>query len=106
MFRNGNFVNAGNKFWFPDDVTLGYIIGKMKISFCPASLDLLEGLLGVNLTVIPEFHSHLEAMTSLTPPELTSHISFSYLLEEEKNNVISLEGPFTHSVDPTRYKIK
>ena len=105
MFRNGNFVNAGNKFWFPDDVTLGYIIGKMKISFCLASLDLSEGLLGVNLTVIPEFHSHLEAMTSLTPPDLTSHISFSYLLEEEKNNVISLEGPFTHSVDPTRYKI-
>ena len=58
------------------------------------------------MTVIPEFHSHLEAMTSLTSPELISHISFSYLLEEEKNNVISLEGPFTHSVDPTRYEIK
>ena len=63
---------------------------------------IIEGLLGVNLTVIPEFHSHLESMTSLTAQELTSHISFSYLLEEEKNNVISLEGPFTHSVDPTR----
>ena len=78
----------------------------MEYIFDEALYDLLEGLLGVNLTVVPEFHSHLEAMTSLTLPELTSHISFSYLLEEEKNNVISLEGPFTHSMDPTRYKIR
>ncbi len=27
-FRNGKFVETGNQFWFPDDVTLGYIIGK------------------------------------------------------------------------------
>ena len=29
--RDGKFVEAGNQFWFPDDVTLGYIIGE-----CPA----------------------------------------------------------------------
>ena len=28
MFRDGQFVESGNQFWFPDDVTLGYIIGK------------------------------------------------------------------------------
>ena len=26
-YREGRFVEAGNRFWFPDDVTLGYIIG-------------------------------------------------------------------------------
>ena len=26
--RDGKFVEAGNQFWFPDDVTLGFIIGK------------------------------------------------------------------------------
>ena len=26
-FSDGKFVEAGNQFWFPDDVTLGYIIG-------------------------------------------------------------------------------
>ena len=25
--RNGKFVETGEHFWFPDDVTLGYIIG-------------------------------------------------------------------------------
>ena len=28
ILRDGKFVEAGNQFWFPDDVTLGYIIGR------------------------------------------------------------------------------
>ena len=43
MFRNGNFVNAGNKFWFPDDVTLGYIIGKMKNIFLSSLIGSFRG---------------------------------------------------------------
>ena len=32
-FRDGKFVEAGNQFWFPDDVTLGYIIGNPGIYY-------------------------------------------------------------------------
>ena len=27
--RNGKFIETGNRFWFPDVVTIGYIIGKI-----------------------------------------------------------------------------
>ena len=86
-FSDGKFVEAGNQFWFPDDVTLGYII---------------ESQLNINLTVVPQFHSHLESMSSLSPEELQSDISFSYLLEDNKTNVVPLPGPFPPSIDPTR----
>ena len=62
-----------------------------------------EGQLGVNLTVVPSFHSHLETMAALGRAELTEDISFSYLLEENKSNTISLDGPFPPSIDPTRW---
>ena len=63
-----------------------------------------ESKLGVNLTLVPEFHSHLESMASLTRDQLMSHISVSYLLEQgTNNNVVSLDEPFPQSIDPTRY---
>lgn len=31
VFSHGKFVEAGEKFWFPDDVTMGYIIGTVYI---------------------------------------------------------------------------
>ena len=80
-------MEAGNQFWFPDDVTLGYII---------------ESQLNINLTVIPQFHSHLESMASLSQEQLQNDISFSYLLEDNKTNVVPLHGPFPSSIDPTR----
>jgi len=85
---DGKFVEAGNQFWFPDDVTLGFII---------------ESKLGFNMTMIPEFHSHLEPMSSLTQEQLQRDISFSYLLEDQKSNVVTLDGPFPSSIDPTRF---
>lgn len=85
---DGKFVEAGNQFWFPDDVTLGYII---------------EHKLGINLTVVPEFHSHLEPMGLLTREELDTHISFSYLMEGGRDNIVSITGPFPPSIDPTRF---
>ena len=57
----------------------------------------LDHLLNEKLTVVPQFHSHLEAMKSLT--YLDQQISFSY---SENNNII-LSGPFSSEVDPTRY---
>ena len=68
-----------------------------KLIFLP------ESKLGFNLTMIPEFHSHLEPMSSLTQEQLQRDISFSYLLEDQKSNVVTLDGPFPSSIDPTRY---
>lgn len=44
---NGSFMEVAEKIRLPDDVTIGYII---------------EHLLGINLTVVEKFHSHLEPM--------------------------------------------
>jgi len=79
---NGKLVRTGEEFWFPDDVTIGYII---------------EHLLGQTLTVIPRFHSHLEALK--TVDHLDEQISVSYT----EDNVIDLPGPFSPQVDPTRF---
>ena len=79
---NGKLVRTGEEFWFPDDVTIGYIIDHM---------------LKEKLTVVPQFHSHLEPMKSLQ--NLDQQISFSY----SEDNIINLSGPFSSEVDPTRY---
>jgi len=86
---DGRFVEAGNRFWFPDDVTFGYIV---------------EHQLGINLTVIPEFHSHLEPMADMKEDDLHNQISFSYTaVEGNKDNVLDIQGPFSPSIDPTRF---
>ncbi|CAG0881445.1 unnamed protein product [Cyprideis torosa] len=47
LASGGKFIRIGEKIRLPDDVTIGYII---------------EHLLGLRLTVVEEFHSHLEPM--------------------------------------------
>ena len=32
FFRNGKFAETGQQFYFPDDVNLGYIIGKLFLN--------------------------------------------------------------------------
>ena len=56
-----------------------------------------EHILKENLTVIPQFHSHLEAMRNIGDIDLQITLSFS------EANTISLDGPFSKQVDPTRY---
>lgn len=48
------------------------------------------------MTVVQEFHSHLEPMKNVG--ELDRQISLSH----SQDNVIALEGPFSKEVDPTR----
>jgi len=79
---NGKLVRTGEEFWFPDDVSLGYII---------------EHILKENLTVIPQFHSHLEPMRNIG--DIDSQITLSF----SEANTISLDGPFSKQVDPTRF---
>ena len=66
-------------------------------------LYITEHKLGIPLTVVQEFHSHLEPMALLTKEELHTHISFSYLIEGTKSNIVPITGPFPPSIDPTRY---
>ena len=56
----GKFISLGEKIRLPDDVTIGYII---------------EYMLGKNLTVVEQFHSHLEPMKYLTPNVVKDHVS-------------------------------
>ena len=63
-----------------------------------------EYLLGINLTVVPELHSHLEPMGSLRIDELKDQITLSYFSQNGVDNVINLPGPFPKDADPTRYQ--
>ena len=78
------------------------------------SIDLIsEYILGEKLTIVPEFHSHLESMKSIPRNELQNQITFSYIYpdggisgntneEENEENLVNLSGPFSKDVDPTR----
>jgi len=84
---NGKFISIGDKIRLPDDVTMGYII---------------ENLLNHNLTVVKEFHSHLEPMKFIRPETFASQITFSYSQYGNEQNIISIEG-LNHGLDPTRF---
>lgn len=58
----GKFISIGDKIRLPDDVTVGYIV---------------EHLLGKNLTVIEQFHSHLEPMKFIKPYLLHEQVSLT-----------------------------
>ncbi|XP_065200820.1 fringe glycosyltransferase [Planococcus citri] len=84
----GRFMTIGEKIRLPDDVTMGYII---------------EYLLGKPLTVIDEFHSHLEPMKFLQQDTYHKQITFSYSnLGKEEENTIKIDG-FDVDKDPTRF---
>jgi fringe protein len=83
----GKFESVGDKIRLPDDVTMGYIA---------------EHVLGTTLTVVPEFHSHLEPQRFLSEKNIEDQISFSYSKYGGEMNVIDLEGGFDKAEDPTR----
>lgn len=82
----GKFISVGEKIRLPDDVTMGYII---------------EHLLRKKLTVVDEFHSHLEPMRLLNTDSLDRQVSFSYSQYGTEMNVLPLDGLDTR-LDPTR----
>ena len=59
-------------------------------------------MLGEKLTVVPEFHSHLEPMMRIGEKDIDDQISFSYINYNGVANVINLQGPFPTDADPTR----
>uniref|UniRef100_A0A2C9KU68 Fringe-like glycosyltransferase domain-containing protein n=1 Tax=Biomphalaria glabrata TaxID=6526 RepID=A0A2C9KU68_BIOGL len=83
----GRFVTTAEKVRLPDDCTVGYII---------------EYLLKNRLTVIEEFHSHLETLWLIRPHQLKKQITVSYSEYSSKPNVINVQG-FNSTQDPTRF---
>ncbi|KAF6203686.1 hypothetical protein GE061_002019 [Apolygus lucorum] len=84
----GRFMGIGEKIRLPDDVTMGYII---------------EHLLKKPLTVIDQFHSHLEPMKFIRPETFHDQITFSYSrYSKDEMNVVRIDG-FDTRIDPTRF---
>ncbi|XP_055845041.1 fringe glycosyltransferase [Episyrphus balteatus] len=83
----GKFISIGDKIRFPDDVTMGFII---------------EHLLKVPLTVVDNFHSHLEPMEFIRPDTFHDQVSFSYARMKNEWNVVKVDG-FDLKTDPKRF---
>ena len=96
LVENGGFVATGENIRLPDDVTVGYII---------------EHELGVPLTVVRNFHSHLEPLRLISESSMADQISFGYAQANEDNatsskltsNHIILSGGLSELEDPTRF---
>ncbi|XP_043471367.1 fringe glycosyltransferase isoform X2 [Leptopilina heterotoma] len=85
----GKFITVGDKIRLPDDVTMGYII---------------EHLLKKQLTVVEQFHSHLEPMKFLNKDTFHEQVSFSYSKgSKDEWNVVKIDG-FNPRDDPTRFR--
>ncbi|KAJ8915068.1 hypothetical protein NQ315_014323 [Exocentrus adspersus] len=82
----GRFVSTGERIRLPDDVTMGYII---------------EHLLKQPLTVVDQFHSHLEPMKFIRRDMIEDQISFSYARSKDEWNVVKIEG-FDEEQDQNR----
>lgn len=84
----GKFMAIGEKIRLPDDVTFGYVI---------------EHVLKKELTVIDQFHSHLEPMKFLHQNSFYDQITFSYSrYSPDEMNVVKIDG-FDNRLDPTRF---
>ncbi|CAG5129430.1 unnamed protein product [Candidula unifasciata] len=84
----GRFMTTAETIRLPDDCTLGYIV---------------EHLLKHKLTVVEEFHSHLEALWLIKPHQLDKQITLSFSEYSGKQNVINVQG-FSETEDPTRFR--
>ncbi|KAL7297828.1 hypothetical protein TKK_0008861 [Trichogramma kaykai] len=85
----GKFITVGDRIRLPDDVTMGYII---------------EHLLKKQLTVVEQFHSHLEILKFLNKDTLHNQVSFSYAKgPKDEWNVVKIDG-FDKKKDPSRFK--
>ena len=83
----GKLMTAGDQIRLPDDCTIGYII---------------DYVLHKKLTVIEEFHSHLEALHQIRQKVIGDQITLSYYQDSERTNLINING-FSREKDPTRF---
>lgn len=83
----GKLMTAGEQIRLPDDCTIGYIINY---------------LLHKELTVINEFHSHLEALGQVKQSDIKDQITISFYSDSVRTNVVEVNG-FSQEEDPTRF---
>jgi fringe protein len=83
---NGKLMAIGDRIGLPDDVSVGYVI---------------EHLLKIQLTIVEQFHSHLEPMKLIKKDQFSEQLTFSYSLDNEPNTV-DVDG-FNEITDPTRF---
>ncbi|KAG7170713.1 Fringe glycosyltransferase-like [Homarus americanus] len=62
---------------------------------------IIEHMLRKKLTVVDEFHSHLEPMRFVNTDSLARQVSFSYSQYGSEMNVLPIDGLDTR-LDPTR----
>lgn len=87
LASDGKFISIGERIRLPDDVTMGYIV---------------EHLLKKPLTVVDQFHSHLEPMKFIRRDLIEDQISFSYAKIKDEWNVVKIEG-FDEKYDQNRF---
>ena len=93
LVENGEFVATGETIRLPDDVTVGYIV---------------EHKLGVPLTVVRSFHSHLEPLRLIAESTMSDQISFGYAApssSQQSNHIALLSNSqqLSELEDPTRF---
>ncbi|KAI8435217.1 hypothetical protein MSG28_003573 [Choristoneura fumiferana] len=86
----GRFASVCKEASFPDDVSMGFI---------------MEIMMRRNLTVMKEFHSHLEPMKLLATDTLKDQVSFGYSKNQNEWNVVNVPG-FDTRYDPTRSSLE
>lgn len=82
----GRFQKLADDIRLPDDVTVGYLI---------------EVLLGVQLTQVGQFHSHLEPLRLVGRPAEAVTLSYSTYEDTEERNVVEVED--VRQDDETRF---
>lgn len=79
VFSGGKFITVGDRIRLPDDVTMGYII---------------EYLLKKQLTVVEQFHSHLEPMKFLNTDTFHEQVTKQRIMLSFFKKYISIEDVF------------
>lgn len=85
----GKLISIGDRIRFPDDVTVGFIIGEKLNSLASLYHYLFmniftEHLLGVPLTVVDQFHSHLEPMEHIGSDTFRDQVSLTRRIFQKK----------------------
>ncbi|XP_062508122.1 beta-1,3-N-acetylglucosaminyltransferase manic fringe-like [Corticium candelabrum] len=86
--QNGKLVQMCHFTGLPDDCTVGF---------------LSECVLGVPMTPSRLLHSHLE-IQRVPVDQLKNHVTFSYGVLGKQETLIPVDGPFSKTEDPTRFK--
>jgi len=82
----GRFQKLADDIRLPDDVAVGYMI---------------EVLLGVQLTQVSQFHSHLEPLRLVDSPEDAVTLSYSTNEDTEERNIVEVDD--VREEDETRF---